>query len=445
MTKKYFGTDGIRGRVGGSVMTAEFALKLGYAAGKVLGSLSPQNTILIGKDTRVSGYMFESALEAGLLSSGVNIFLLGPMPTPAVAWLTKTLNASAGIVISASHNPFYDNGIKFFNQLGEKLSDQQELKIESLLEKEIRTVDSANLGKVKRINDAPGRYIEYCKNAFSQPILSGKKIVIDCANGATYHIAPRVFSELGADVVIIANQPDGFNINQDCGSTDVSILREKVLETDADLGIALDGDGDRLVMVDHYGDEVNGDQLIYVIAKYWNLNGRLKGGVVGTLMSNQGMELGLKKLGINFVRSDVGDRYVHKELMQRQWILGGESSGHILNLELSGTGDGIVSALMILDVMMQTGKTLKELSAEMQIFPQVLINIEISRPKVLAENHQLVECANNIEKLLGDEGRVLIRASGTEPKLRVMVEASDQKRAKQYAEELVSFARQIEI
>ncbi|WP_395374964.1 phosphoglucosamine mutase [Marinicella sp. W31] len=443
MSKKYFGTDGIRGRVGGPVMTAEFALRLGHAAGQVLGQLGPQKTVLIGKDTRVSGYMFESALEAGLLSAGVNILLLGPMPTPAVAWLTRTMNASAGIVISASHNPYYDNGIKFFNQAGEKLTDDQELSIEDLLDKPLETADSANLGKVKRINDAAGRYIEYCKNTFSQSILAGKKIVVDCANGATYHIAPNVFSELGAHTVAIANRPDGFNINKDCGSTDVMILREKVLETNADLGIALDGDGDRLVMVDHYGDEVNGDQLIYLVAKHWHSSGRLQGGVVGTLMSNQGMQAGLKQQGIEFVRADVGDRYVHQELIKRQWILGGESSGHILNLALAGTGDGIVSALMILDVMMQTGQTLRELASEMQLYPQVLINVECAQPKVLAQHAQLLQQAESINNALGDKGRVLIRPSGTEPKLRIMVEAEDRTVAQAHAQALTDLAHSL--
>ena len=443
MTKKYFGTDGIRGRVGGPVMTAEFALRLGYAAGKILAELSPQKTVLIGKDTRVSGYMFESALEAGLLSAGANILLLGPMPTPAVAWLTRTMNASAGIVISASHNPYYDNGIKFFNQVGEKLSDAQELAIEALLDEPMKTTDSADLGKVKRINDAAGRYIEYCKNTFSQSILAGKKIVVDCANGATYHIAPNVFSELGAKTVAIGDRPDGFNINEDCGSTDVMILREKVLETDADLGIALDGDGDRLVMVDHYGDEINGDQLIFLVAKHWHASGKLQGGVVGTLMSNQGMQAGLKQLGIEFVRADVGDRYVHQELIKRNWILGGESSGHILNLALAGTGDGIVSALMVLDVMMQTGQTLRELAAEMKLYPQVLINVECAQPKELAQHQDLLAQADGINQQLGDSGRVLIRSSGTEPKLRIMVEAEDRTVAQQHAESLTALAQSL--
>lgn len=441
MTKKYFGTDGIRGKVGGSLITAEFALRLGYAAGKVLGQAMPNKTIVIGKDTRVSGYMLESALEAGLSSAGVNIILFGPMPTPAVAWLTKTLHASAGIVISASHNPYYDNGIKFFNHEGQKLNDEQELAIEALLDTPMQMVESAALGKAKRLNDVAGRYIEFCKRAANRLLLAGKKIVLDCAHGASYHIAPQVFEELGADIVVIGNKPDGFNINQDCGSTEVSVLSEKVLETKADLGIALDGDGDRVVMVDHTGNEVNGDQLIFMVAKHMHSHGKLDGGVVGTLMSNQGMEAGFKQLGIPFVRADVGDRYVHQELSKRGWILGGESSGHILNLDLAGTGDGIVSALMVLDVVMESGKSLKELAAEMLLYPQVMINVENDSPKQLAVNQILIDAAQKVDDALGDEGRVLIRPSGTEPKLRVMVEAKDPSAAQQHAHALAALTR----
>ncbi len=425
MIKKYFGTDGIRGKVGGSLITAEFALRLGYAVGKVLGHTMPNKTIVIGKDTRVSGYMLESALEAGLSSAGVNIILFGPMPTPAVAWLTKTLHASAGIVISASHNPYYDNGIKFFNQEGQKLNDEQELAIEALLDQPMQMVESAQLGKARRLNDVDGRYIEFCKRAANRQLLAGKKIVLDCANGACYHIAPQVFAELGADITVIGNKPDGFNINQDCGSTEVSVLSEKVIETKADLGVALDGDGDRVVMVDHSGNEVNGDQLIFMVAKHLHAHNQLQGGVVGTLMSNKGMEAGLKQLGIPFARANVGDRYVHQELTQRNWILGGESSGHILNLNLAGTGDGIISALMVLGVIMESGKSLKELAAEMLLYPQVMINVEHDQPKQLAQNQTLIDAANKVDEALGDDGRVLIRPSGTEPKLRVMVEAKE--------------------
>ena len=443
MNKKYFGTDGIRGKVGGSLITAEFALRLGYAAGKVLGAAMPNKTIVIGKDTRVSGYMLESALEAGLSSAGVNIILFGPMPTPAVAWLTKTLHASAGIVISASHNPYYDNGIKFFNHAGQKLNDEQELAIEALLDQPMQMVESAQLGKAKRLNDVAGRYIEFCKRAANRQLLAGKKIVLDCANGASYHIAPQVFEELGADITVIGNKPNGFNINQDCGSTEVSVLSEKVIESKADLGIALDGDGDRVVMVDHTGNEVNGDQLIFMVAKHLHQSNGLNGGVVGTLMSNQGMEAGLKKLGIDFVRANVGDRYVHQELSKRNWILGGESSGHILNLSLAGTGDGIISALMVLEVIMETGKSLKELASEMQLYPQVMINVKSEQPKKLAKNLQLIEQAKQINNSLGDEGRVLIRPSGTEPKLRVMVEAKDPNKAQALAQQLADLAQNI--
>jgi len=441
MSKKYFGTDGIRGKVGGSLMTAEFALRLGYAAGKVLGHSMPNKTIVIGKDTRVSGYMLESALEAGLSSAGVNIILFGPMPTPAVAWLTKTLHASAGIVISASHNPYYDNGIKFFNQSGQKLNDEQELAIEALLDQPMEMVESAQLGKAKRLNDVDGRYIEFCKRAANRQLLAGKKLVLDCANGASYHIAPQVFEELGADITVIGNKPNGFNINQDCGSTEVSVLSEMVIETKADLGVALDGDGDRVVMVDHTGNEVNGDQLIFMIAKYLHSQNKLNGGVVGTLMSNQGMEAGLKQLGIPFVRANVGDRYVHQELTKRDWILGGESSGHILNLNLAGTGDGIISALMVLEVIMETGKSLKELAAEMLLYPQTMINIHHDQPKKLAQNQKLIDAAQKVDDELGEEGRVLIRPSGTEPKLRVMVEAKEASVAKSQANALANLVK----
>lgn len=441
--KKYFGTDGIRGKVGGPLMTAEFALKLGYAAGKVLGEAKPSKTIVIGKDTRVSGYLFESALEAGLVSAGINTTLFGPMPTPAVAWLTRTLHASAGIVISASHNPFYDNGIKFFNEYGEKLSDEQELAIEKLLDQPMDMVESRRLGKASRLSDVDGRYIEYCKNAANNLMLSGFKIVLDCAHGAGYQIAPRVFTELGADLVVMGNQPNGFNINKDCGSTELAVLQEKVLETKADIGIALDGDGDRVVMVDHTGNEVNGDQLIFLVAKHLHANNRLNGGVVGTLMSNQGMEKALKDLGIPFERAQVGDRYVHQKLHKNNWILGGESSGHILNLNLATTGDGIISALMVLNVMMESGRSLKGLADEMPVYPQVMININHPEPKKLGRNNDLCRAADAVDKALGDQGRVLIRPSGTEPKLRIMVEAVEQDLAQQHAEDLSNLASEL--
>lgn len=441
MKKKYFGTDGIRGKVGGGVMTAEFALRLGYAAGKVLGASQSSNAIVIGKDTRVSGYMIESALEAGLSSAGVNTLLFGPIPTPAVAWLGKSLHASAGIVISASHNPYYDNGIKFFNQNGQKLTDEQELAIEKILDEPMTMVESQHLGKARRVESAAGRYIEFCKQTSNRKNLDGLKIVLDCANGAAYKIAPMVFQELGAEVVVIGNQPNGYNINLDCGSTQTSVLQEKVLESNAHLGIALDGDADRVVMVNHKGEEVNGDQLIFLVAKHLHKNNRLQGGVVGTLMTNQAMAAELKRMGVDFVRANVGDRYVLQELQQRGWVLGGESSGHILNLNLASTGDGIVSALMILDVLVETGLSLAALSDELKLFPQTMINVQHEEPKALAQNDQLNQKAEQIDAALGDDGRVLIRASGTEPKLRIMVEAQDQILADNYCQELVALAK----
>lgn len=444
--KKYFGTDGIRGEVGGKLMTAEFALKLGRAAGVVLGQLSPSKTIVIGKDTRISGYMFEAALEAGLSSAGVNALMLGPMPTPAIAWITSSMHASAGIVISASHNPFYDNGIKFFDHNGEKLSDELELAIEAEIDKEFATVKSQHLGKARRVEDAAGRYIEFCKSSFPrQQSLSGLKIVVDCANGATYHIAPQVFSELGADVTVVGNQPDGLNINADCGSTEPQNLQEKVLETGADLGIALDGDGDRVLMVNHYGEVIDGDQLIFIVSKHLHENNKLNGGVVGTLMSNQAMQVGLEKLGIEFIRANVGDRYVHQLLKKNNWHIGGESSGHILNLEQATTGDGIISALMVLIVMKNTGKTLKELAEEIPLYPQVLINIEIEDAKTIAQHDNLIAHATKIDEKLGSKGRTLIRASGTQPLLRVMVEAQEQELAERFANELAQTVRQLKI
>lgn len=442
--KKYFGTDGIRGEVGGKLMTAEFALKLGRAAGVVLGQLSPSNKIIIGKDTRISGYMFEAALEAGLSSAGVNSLMLGPMPTPAIAWMTRSMHASAGIVISASHNPYYDNGIKFFDCNGEKLSDELELAIETEIDKKFSMVKSQYLGKAKRIEDAAGRYIEFCKSTFSrQQSLTGLKIVVDCANGATYHIAPQVFSELGADVTTIGNKPDGLNINQECGSTEPQVLQEKVLETGANLGIALDGDGDRVLMIDHCGKVIDGDQLIFIVAKHMHKQKQLNGGVVGTLMTNQAMQVKLQELDIPFLRANVGDRYVHQLLKKNNWSLGGESSGHILNLELATTGDGIVSALMVLVVMINESKSLKQLAAEIPLYPQVLINITRENAKQISLHSDLIKHAQIIDKKLGNTGRTLIRASGTQPMLRVMVEAQDRLLAESYAQELTNIAKNL--
>jgi phosphoglucosamine mutase len=442
--KKYFGTDGIRGRVGGGVMTAEFALKLGRAAGKVLGGLSRSNTIIIGKDTRISGYMLESALEAGLSSAGTGILLLGPMSTPAIAWLTRSMHASAGIVISASHNPFHDNGIKFFDQHGEKLSDELELAIEAELEQAFDTVPSERLGKARRIEDATGRYVEYCKSTFPETLnLHGMKLALDCANGATYRTAPQVFRELGAQLTVIGDHPDGLNINAGCGSTHPQKLQETVRNSGADVGIALDGDGDRVLMVDENGEVVDGDRLIFLVARHLHEKGQLNGGVVGTLMSNQGMAAGLQALGIPFQRANVGDRYVHQLLKKNGWILGGESSGHILNLNLASTGDGIISALMVLAVMRESGRSLRELAAQMPLFPQTLINVKADRPQDLIKHPQVQALSEQTNKKLADSGRVLIRASGTEPLVRVMVECRHSDESQQLARRLASQIEEI--
>ncbi len=419
--RKYFGTDGIRGRVGEFPVNAEFILKLGWAAGKVLGRNGGK--VIIGKDTRISGYMFESVLEAGLASAGVDSYLLGPMPTPAIAYLTRTFRADAGIVISASHNPYYDNGIKFFSAAGTKLPDEIELEIESWLGKSLTTTSSEKLGKAYRVKDAAARYIEFCKSTIPSSIeLSGLKVVLDCANGATYHIAPNVFEELGADVITIGGSPDGLNINRDCGATDVRALGTKVLEENADLGIAFDGDGDRVMMVDGQGRLVDGDQLLYIIARERHRRGSLQGGVVGTLMSNLGLEQGLSKLGISFVRSKVGDRYVIEKLLDNDWKLGGESSGHIICLDANSTGDGIVAALQVVATMMTDERSLAELAGEMVKCPQVLKNVPVAKGAKPLESESLQAAVTEVETALGDRGRVLLRASGTEPLIRVMVE-----------------------
>ncbi len=442
--KKYFGTDGIRGRVGGGVMTAEFALRLGRAAGQVLGSLSRANAIVIGKDTRISGYMLESALEAGLSSAGTGILLLGPMSTPAIAWMTRSMHASAGIVISASHNPFHDNGIKFFNQHGEKLSDELELAIEAELEKDFVTAPSERLGKARRIEDAAGRYVEYCKSTFPNSLsLHGMHIALDCANGAAYRSAPQVFRELGARLSVIGDQPDGLNINAGCGSTHPQALQHAVKTTGADLGIALDGDGDRVLMVDEAGEVVDGDRLIFLLAKHLHAQGQLSGGVVGTLMSNQGMETALQALGIPFLRANVGDRHVHQLLRDNGWVLGGESSGHILNLELASTGDGIISALMVLRVLRETGRSLRELAAEMPLFPQTLVNVSTANPQAVVEQTAVQKLTREANDRLGQDGRVLVRASGTEPLVRVMVECRQADKAQKVAEQLATDIQEI--
>lgn len=426
-TRKYFGTDGVRGKVGEHPITPEFMLKLGWAAGRVLAKQGSK-TVLIGKDTRISNYMLESALEAGLAAAGLRAAFTGPMPTPAIAYLTRTFRSEAGIVISASHNPYYDNGIKFFSSTGSKLDDALELEIEAELEKPLVCVENERLGKAVRIEDAPGRYIEYCKGTFPAELsLNGLRMVVDCAHGATYHIAPAVFSELGAEVIAIGCEPSGININDHCGATHMETLRDAVLAHQADLGIAFDGDGDRVQMVTRDGSIIDGDQLVYVIAREALRAGRLNGGVVGTQMSNMGMEVALRRLGIPFARSKVGDRYVLELLKQKGWTIGGESSGHIIHLGFGTTGDGIVAALQVLRAMQYSQLDLGELVAGMEMFPQKLINVRFkagSGGDPLA--HPAVQAAvQAVEAELGDNGRVLLRKSGTEPLIRVMVEGRD--------------------
>ncbi len=422
MARKYFGTDGMRGRVGVEPMTAATVMKLGWAAGKVLAKEGNRD-VLIGKDTRVSGYLFESALEAGLSSAGINLRLLGPMPTPAVAYLTRTFRAAAGIVISASHNPYYDNGVKFFSAEGTKLPDSMEQEIEDMMEREIETVDSADLGRARRIDDAPGRYIEFCKSTFPSGVrLDGMKIVVDSANGAAYHIARGVFEELGAHVIVVGAEPDGLNINRDCGATSPDLLRAHVLMERAHVGVALDGDADRLIMVDHRGEVVDGDELLYVLVKSRLDSGEKVPGVAGTLMSNLGLEHGLRDLGVDFVRAKVGDRYVLEELRNRDWVLGGESSGHIICLDRTTTGDGLVAALQILAYLQESGEPLANLRAGMTRYPQVLVNVPLSQREALNDNAVVQQAVADAEAELGDSGRVLLRPSGTEPVVRVMVE-----------------------
>lgn len=424
--RKYFGTDGVRGKVGDKLINPEFVMKLGYAAGKVMASEGAKK-VLIGKDTRISGYMLESALEAGFSAAGIDVMMLGPMPTPAIAYLTKTFRAEAGVVISASHNAFYDNGIKFFDKKGEKLTNEMELKIEELLDQPMGCVDSYSLGKASRLKDPAGRYIEFCKSNFpSKFTLEGLKIVVDCANGAGYHIAPDVFRELGADVVEFAVTPDGMNINEDCGATSLSNLQSLVIKEKADMGIALDGDADRLMMVDSEGNILDGDQLIYIIARHEKAKNRLKGGVVGTLMSNAGLELSLEKLDIPFIRANVGDRYIIEQLKKNKWVIGAESSGHIINLNHTTTGDGIIAAINILVAMCDTKKSLSQLVEDLVMFDQVMINVRAKTDEVVEDNTLVKEAINAANEKLDGKGRVLIRKSGTEPVIRVMVEGDDQ-------------------
>ena len=435
-TRKYFGTDGIRGRVGNELINPEFVLKLGWALGKVL-SRDGRSKVVIGKDTRISGYMFESALEAGLVAAGVDIMMLGPMPTPAVAYLTRTFHAQAGIVISASHNPYYDNGIKFFSGQGEKFPDQAELEIEAQIELPMHTVEADQLGKATRIEDAAGRYIEFCKSTFSGGgDLRGMRIVVDCAHGATYHVAPAVFQELGAEVFTVGVDPDGFNINEEVGSTSPASLEAAVKLHRADIGIALDGDGDRLLMIDEQGDHVDGDELICVMAHESHRRGELTGGVVGTVMSNLGLEQSLAALGVPFVRAQVGDRYVIEQMKSRQWTLGGENSGHIITLDKTTTGDGIVAALQVVLAMLQSGKTLHELKSKMVKLPQILINVNTQPGYLVGDDDRLQKAVVELEQQLGGQGRILLRPSGTEPVVRVMVEGEDSQVIQRVGEEL---------
>ncbi len=438
MTKRFFGTDGIRCRVGKYPMTPDFVVKLGWAAGKVFSQKMPDARVVIGKDTRRSGYFLESALEAGFSAAGVDVYLLGPMSTPGVAYLTRAIRAQAGVVISASHNPHYDNGIKFFCAEGKKLSDEVEMAIEHYLEQDMQMVEPEKLGKAIRIKDAPGRYIEFCKSSVPHFFsLHGMKIVVDCANGATYHIAPHVFQELSAEVITIGNYPNGLNINDHCGSTAPEALQKAVLEHNADVGIAFDGDGDRVIMVDHLGQVVDGDEILYVLANESLQQGKLgTGGVVGTQMSNMGLELALQRSGVPFERAKVGDRHVMEMLQEKGWYIGGESSGHIIWLNSTTTGDGIVAALQVLRIMYEQNLSLRDLLSGMEKFPQVLINVKLTRNLQAKDWDVIHQTEIEVESELGDRGRVLLRASGTEPLIRVMVEAQSQQLAQECADQL---------
>ncbi|HTN93378.1 MAG TPA: phosphoglucosamine mutase [Gallionella sp.] len=435
MGNKYFGTDGVRGRVGEDPITPQFVMHLGYAAGRVLASTGDDRTgVLIGKDTRISGYMLESALEAGLIAAGIDVYLAGPVPTPAVAYLTRALRLQAGIVISASHNPFEDNGIKFFSAHGTKLPDETERAIEAAMDEEMKTNASDGLGKAKRIDDAAGRYIEFCKSTFPAELdLRGLKIVVDSAHGATYHIALHVFHELGADVIAIGAQPDGRNINDGYGATAPDNLRKAVVEHKADVGIALDGDGDRLVMADSSGKLYDGDQLLYVIARHRQAQGKLHGGVAGTLMTNLAFEHAMQTLGIPFQRAKVGDRYVMELLQQQGWQLGGENSGHIICLDKHSTGDGIISALQVLHALRSNKQNLAEATADLHMYPQVLINVKVNKGIDCLGHDKVKAAVVDAEQALNGKGRVLLRPSGTEPLLRVMVEGENKQLVEQSA------------
>jgi phosphoglucosamine mutase len=448
MSRKYFGTDGVRGRVGEAPITPDFAMRLGYAAGQVLVKTEHDTlrgerpAVLIGKDTRISGYMLESALEAGLTAAGVDVRLTGPIPTPGIAYLTRALRLQAGIVISASHNPFEDNGIKFFSAAGAKLPDAVELAIESALDEPMHTASSRDLGRVKRIDDAAGRYIEFCKSTFPNDLdLRGLRIVVDCANGAGYHIAPPVFHELGAEVIAIANTPNGFNINEQCGATHPQNLAAAVLANKADVGISLDGDGDRLMMSDAQGQVMDGDKLLYAIARHRVESGVMRGGVVGTLMTNLGTELALKALGCEFRRAKVGDRYVVEQLLAEGWQLGGETSGHILCLDRHSTGDGIISALQVLAALKFSGQSLADYTRDCATFPQVMINVKVARGFKLDGQAGVGEAVRAVEAELAGGGRVVLRASGTEPLIRVMVEGRESAQVQRCAEQIAAAVR----
>jgi phosphoglucosamine mutase len=442
MSRTHFGTDGIRGTVGTAPITADFMLRLGHAVGRVLRSRSPRATVLIGKDTRVSGYMIESALEAGFASAGVDVLLTGPLPTPGVAYLTRALRVDLGVVISASHNPFGDNGVKFFSASGEKLPDQWEMDVEAALSEPPQWADSAALGKARRLDDAAGRYLEFCKSTFSQELsLKGMKIVVDAAHGAAYSVAPSVFHELGADVATIGCEPNGFNINDHVGATAPQALIRAVAEHTADYGVALDGDADRLQMVDAAGRCYDGDELMFAVVADRLARGERVPGVVGTLMTNMAVEQALKARGVALVRAKVGDRYVLEELLARGWQVGGENSGHLLVLDRHTTGDGIISALQVLQAVRRTGKSLSGLLDGVQLFPQVMINVRLAVRSDWQQNATLVGEKARVEDELGQQGRVLIRASGTEPVLRVMVEARDRASAQGFAERLAQAAQ----
>ncbi|OHC51377.1 MAG: phosphoglucosamine mutase [Pseudomonadales bacterium RIFCSPLOWO2_02_FULL_63_210] len=443
MARKYFGTDGIRGRVGEFPITPDFMLKLGWAAGMAFRKQG-KCRILIGKDTRISGYMFESALEAGLSAAGADVLLLGPMPTPAIAYLTRTFHAEAGIVISASHNPHHDNGIKFFSGQGTKLPDEIEQMIEELLDAPMTVVESGQLGKVSRINDAAGRYIEFCKSSVpSSTDFAGLKIVVDCANGAAYKVAPSVFRELGAEVSVLSAQPDGLNINDDCGSTHVEALQAAVVAQQADLGIAFDGDADRVLMVDHTGTLVDGDELLYIIARDLQERGKLQGGVVGTLMSNLGLELALADLGIPFVRAKVGDRYVVAELLARHWQIGGENSGHLVCFQHTTTGDAIIAALQVLLALRRRGQSLAEARQGLRKCPQVLVNVRFAGGVDPLKHPAVRDASARVTERMAGRGRVLLRKSGTEPLVRVMVEGDDEAQVRGYADELAKVVAEV--